>query len=112
MYRDANNYKVHSKECVFKGNLSPKEISDILNTYGEGDLEGFIPSQIGLTDLQSELQAYDSEDYGDDVCVHEVSSVENSDSDPNQKMTAKEFYTAIMSTKWEHFQVPHPRSKF
>ena len=74
-YRDASNYKVSSEELVFKGKLSTAEIQSLLTDYGADQMEGFIPSQVGLPDLQGELMKYDQQDYDEDHCWHYFAEV-------------------------------------
>jgi hypothetical protein len=49
LYRDADNYKMFN-DVVLRGRLSPAEIIKILN--GAFDGNPFIPSDVGMRDLQ------------------------------------------------------------
>lgn len=57
-YGDANNYKT-SRSVVLEGEPTPETMAALRGGLFVG--ESFIPSQVGLPDLQGELQAYDSE---------------------------------------------------
>jgi hypothetical protein len=57
-YGDANNYRT-SRSVVLEGEPTPETMAALRGGLFEG--ESFIPSQVGLPDLQGELQAYDSE---------------------------------------------------
>ena len=110
MYRDANNYKV-GRTVILEGELSPKQIQDIRNKIGsDEDDNGFVPHQVGLDDLQAELQAFDSKDWDDDLSAHELTELEPTGyAFPNGTMTAQELYDNFMKVdKWEFdATVPH-----
>lgn len=105
-YTDANNYKAPGTFIV-EGLLSNNQISQILDKFGETS-EGFIPSQIGIPDLQGELQSYDSEDHGDDHCYHDITEIELTSEDPDTDMSAEKFLSLIMNTEWIPFEISHP----
>jgi hypothetical protein len=111
MYRDADNYKTNSKRFVFEGQLSKSQIAQIVEKYGEGCDGGFIPSQIGLMDLQSQLQGYDSVNYDVDHCWHEVIELATTSEPVNQIMTADGFFKRILGANWNEFKVSHPLDK-
>jgi hypothetical protein len=52
-YRDASNYKQY-REVRFRGSLNPVDIAILATALNAGDDDTFIPSQIGLEDLQPE----------------------------------------------------------
>ena len=52
-YRDASNYKTHRYE-ILEGKINNEQIYAIISCLEDGEL--FIPSQVGLDDLQGELQ--------------------------------------------------------
>lgn len=56
-YRDADNYKT-SNTVVFAGEPTPELLALVRGALNDGD--SFIPSQVGLEDLQGHLQQYDS----------------------------------------------------
>jgi len=67
LYRDADNYKV-GQDYLFMGSLQSDDLDIIRQKLYEGD--GFIPSQVGLDDLQPQLQAFDIEEHGFDNPDH------------------------------------------
>ena len=107
MYRDANNYKV-STHVILEGELSKSQIKKMLDLTKGGD---FIPSQVDLDDLQDGLQCYDSKDWGEDHCWHEIEedSFSLTNDAPTTQMTAKELYNNWIETKgeWKEFEVGH-----
>lgn len=52
-YRDGGNYKQHH-ESRFQGTLNDLDIAILATAFNAGEDESFIPSQIGLDDLQPE----------------------------------------------------------
>jgi hypothetical protein len=56
MYRDSANYKAH-REAIVEGILSFKDVKKYTDSG-----EFFIPSEVGLDDLQEELRGFPSED--------------------------------------------------
>lgn len=52
MYRDADNYK-QNEEIILNGEISEEEIDTIFSKLDEGLY--FIPSQVGLNDLQERM---------------------------------------------------------
>ena len=99
LYRDASNYKVYASE-VLKGELTFVQ-KDFLKSDTQ---DGFIPSQVGLRNLQGELMALDSDNdsdsydpfgAGDDHVFHELDEVKDTDEEPTLKMTALEFYKKV-----------------
>lgn len=58
LYRDASNYKA-GRTVVLEGVPTPDDLDAVRAALSDG--EWFIPSQVGLDDLQGELQALDSE---------------------------------------------------
>lgn len=107
-YRDAGNFKV-SRDMVLEGVLNKSQIDKIISKYGEGCIDGFVPSQIGFDDLQSELQGYDSVDHDVDHCYHEILEIEAVETEPNSKINAESFFKLIMNTEWKLFEVSHPK---
>ena len=70
MYRDASNYKVF-ESVVLAGELLMETLAPCLGTISTG--REFIPSQVGLEDLQPRMLSYPS---ADDHVWHELESVE------------------------------------
>lgn len=103
MYRDADNYKTHREE-VLDGVLTAAQIRYLLNESGG---EGFIPSQVGLPDLQVELMSYDP-DYGEegyapfgangsDHVWHEITEIKQTDEEVTTKVSASQFYKSFVA---------------
>ena len=106
LYRDADNYK--AGHCtILEGTLTEEQIAQIeakLNDYGY-----FIPSQVGLEDVQWKLQQYDSQDWEVDGCWHEGLNFEAVDVPPTERRTIEDLYQAFMAVgEWEEFEVEHP----
>lgn len=73
MYRDAANYKV-GHEIVLAGRLTHEQAERIV-----GSLDGrefFIPSQVGLRDIQGDFESGKSWDDEDDHVWHTIEGVE------------------------------------
>jgi hypothetical protein len=86
LYRDAGNYKQH-ESCVLEGILSEGEIYAIRRCC---DSEGFIPSQVGLWDLQERMET--EVGYADHIW-HEFDdpgAFEATEDIPTLKMTVQE----------------------
>lgn len=104
MYRDADNYKAYRHE-VLRGTLTAAQIAFLFDKAGEGNIEGFIPSQVGLPDLQVELMSYDSaygeEGYdpfgagGSDHVWHEITKIEQINEEVTTKVSAGQFFKAF-----------------
>lgn len=97
-YQDASNHKVYSENIVLEGTLLDEEKYDLMLNFEE--LYGFIPSKIGLKDLQSELQKYDTSFNDDDHPFHQLDLVESTNLEPTHELKAKDFYKKMMTTKW------------
>jgi len=79
MYRDSENYKTH-EYCILEGELSIKDLSPYLCS---GDF--FIPSEVGLKDLQEQpLHVYDH-------IWHEITGITSVDETPTVPTSAKCF---------------------
>jgi hypothetical protein len=63
-YTDADGYST-STSVVLEGELSDAEIDSIVNSLDDGEF--FIPSQVGLIDLQAYLQTHDVVDNHTDI---------------------------------------------
>lgn len=89
-YRDASNYKAYPKDdIIVEGELT---WSDFEPTLHMGKI--FLPSEIGLPDLQSQLENYPNED---DHIWHELIELESTQLDPTVEITANEFKTRLNS---------------
>jgi len=91
---------------VLEGELTPNQIQQINDKTDNG---GFIPSQVGLVDLQEVLQDYDSQDWGDDHPFHEDIVFTTTTEEANHTITAQELYENFMAvTSWnENMEVGH-----
>lgn len=76
LYRDACNYKRFS-EVVIGGVLDQKQIDPLLK-----DRQFFVPSEVGLDDLQDEVFTVD------DHIWHEVDRLEPTDDAPTAEISA------------------------
>lgn len=96
MYRDANNYK-QSDHVVMAGALTIEEATAIVDGLDEED--GFVPSAVGLDDLQ-ERMVTDWEDDADHP-FHEIDGISLTGSEPTTDMTAAEFVVRFAEADWE-----------
>ena len=108
-YRDASNYKTHRYE-ILEGKINNEQIYAIISCLEDGEL--FIPSQVGLDDLQGELQAHDTKDWDDDHCWHEINSESFSptDKEPTCSLTIKQLVKNFKKARhegWHLFEVGH-----
>ena len=79
MYRDAENYKTY-EDCILEGELSIKDLAPYLFL---GDF--FVPSEVGLKDLQEQpLHVYDH-------IWHEIIDVDSVEQIPTVPISAKCF---------------------
>ena len=70
IYRDASNYKTTNR-VVVSGALAPSEKAELLACLDTG--ENFIPGQVGLAELQSDLAKWNGGEMTDDDHVwHEL----------------------------------------
>lgn len=100
MYRDADNYK-ETARVVLSGELSKTDLADILAARDENFY--FIPSQVGLDDLQEKLAAYGSGDMTDsDHVWHELEddAFEATDETPTNELTVAELADRFRTVKW------------
>jgi len=100
-YRDAGNYKTF-ETVVIKGVLSRADIQAFLY-----DKQFFIPSQVGMTDLQPELWTEL------DHVWHELDVIEQTTEQPTTPLTAHELIHAFRDAKKDEWQkglaasIPH-----
>ena len=66
MYRDASNYKA-GIEIVAEGKITPKEVQTLKDNLNDGEF--FVPSMVGLPDLQERMSTPIGED---DHPYHEI----------------------------------------
>jgi hypothetical protein len=81
-YRDASNYKTDI-EFVLSGSVGCDDLQDCLD-----DGEYFIPSQVGLPDIQDQMSGEFPTD--DDHVWHELLTAEPTDAAPTWHMSARE----------------------
>jgi len=73
-YADGSNYKVHS-EVVLSGRLTEEQIRNMLSSLDQGEF--FIPSQVGLRDLQGDFIHGSAWDDDDDHVWHRIEGIKN-----------------------------------
>ena len=96
LYRDAGNYKWFS-EVVIVGTLELENIESYLYEH-----QFFIPSEVGLSDLQPE------ELTEDDHIWHEIVSLNETVDEPTVKISAVELvegFKAAYAVEWNWFEV-------
>jgi len=97
LYRDASNYKQHGS-AVLRGNISLDSIRHLLI-----DGEYFIPSQIGLPDLQYKFKEqgfeYPTED---DHNWHEIISMQPTIKKPAIPLSRNEFLFRLKKSFRDH----------
>ena len=93
MYRDASNYKT-SRTIRVKGVIRFKQIQPCLANESEGT--EFIPSQVGLEDIQKDLAKYPSDN---DHVWHQLGSVLVTEKEPTVKITAAELLKNFQARK-------------
>ncbi len=83
MYRDASNYKAYpERDVIVEGELVEQDVRVHLREVGK-----FIPHDIGLPELQSQLESYPS---ADDHIWHEFIGLESTGDSPTVEVTAEE----------------------
>jgi hypothetical protein len=96
MYRDSENYKVYN-ECILSGELSIKDLSPYLFTG-----EFFIPSEVGLKDLQElPLHTYDH-------IWHEIVNIATTNDIADIPISAEYLISAfkkVSQNDWNQFSV-------
>jgi hypothetical protein len=105
-YRDAGNYHV-DRDIVLAGEVSADAIKACLES-GLCDGGGFIPSQVGLDNLQSELAAHGDGDLHDDDHVwHSILKIEPTPDAPTGDLTAATLLEAFTAAKdnWDIMSV-------
>jgi hypothetical protein len=95
MYRDGSNYKEGS-HVIFKGTLTPANIIK-LKKHGDEE-EYFIPSQVGLENLQHRMTGFPSDD---DHVWHEIIGVDSTKDSPTDERTAAVFLRQFLKAKWD-----------
>jgi hypothetical protein len=95
LYRDASNYKQHEK-FILLGEITEEGKAAVLSKLEGG--ENFIPSQVGLDDLQTRMPSEIGED---DHVWHELDSdcFSLTKDAPTLKMTASELVKRFKAVK-------------
>lgn len=96
LYRDGNNYK-QSTHVVMAGALTIEEATAIVDGLDEDD--GFVPSAVGLDDLQ-ERMVTDWEDDADHP-FHEIDGISLTAAAPTTDMTAADFAKRFAEADWK-----------
>jgi hypothetical protein len=96
MYRDSANYKIH-KNVILEGSLLLEDMNPYLH-----EKEFFIPSEVGLPDLQPEpLTVYDH-------IWHEILAIEETSKPSNCALNAQELikrFATAKSLNWNEGRV-------
>ena len=88
MYRDASNYK-QATTVIFPGTLEDKQ--SLLN------LEDFVPSAVGLEDLQHRFGPWTEDDHP----YHEITEITETDLPPTENMSAEDFSKMCREADWD-----------
>lgn len=97
-YQDESNFKSFSEDIILPGSLTKIEVKTLMDKFN--DSEGFVPSQIGLLDLQGELISQ----FGDsdaDHLFHFLDEVTVTNKNPTTAITAQEFFKKMTTMEWE-----------
>jgi hypothetical protein len=94
LYRDAGNYKVYDS-IIVAGVLTEQEQKDLHDAL---DSDCFIPEQVGMRALQSELKA---EAPGCDGAWHEISEISITEDPTTFPGTAHELLAKFKQTVWD-----------
>jgi hypothetical protein len=99
-YRDGGGNSTH-RSVVVGGEMSAEEKAELISCL---DSEGFIPSQVGLEDLQSDLRKYDvdDDDFGGlDHVWHTlaIEEIEETSDKPTLPLSAKKLVQNFRSAK-------------
>jgi len=95
LYRDASNYKQFAS-VVFAGEITDEERDLLLDNLEDG--ENFIPSDVGLEDLQPRMVSYPSTD---DHVWHEIEIITLVDDEPTQPLNIHEFVEKFKDVEWD-----------
>jgi hypothetical protein len=96
MYRDADNYKQH-ESVVLYGVLCESDIQKIFSSLDDED--GFVPSAVGLDDLQERNINGWQKDV--DHPFHELLTIKSTHREPTTTMTALDFLKRFVTCNWE-----------
>ena len=95
MYRDADNYKQHT-HVVMPGAVTLEQAVAIVD--GLDDDGGFVPSGVGLPDLQEQMVT--DWDEQSDHPYHEIMGISLTAEATTIEMTASEFVTLFAAADW------------
>lgn len=95
LYRDAANYK-QDETVVLAGPLSLAQARAVVDGTDEED--GFVPSAVGLDDLQERTINGWQPDV--DHPFHEIASLALTDDPPTSSLSAREFLSLFLSADW------------
>ncbi len=95
MYRDADNYKQNA-QVIMPGVLTFEQALAIVDGLDED--EGFVPSAVGLNDLQERMVNGWDEDV--DHPYHEITGIALTDRQPTIQMTASDFVERFAAADW------------
>ena len=96
LYRDASNYKTYG-EVIVLGEIEEQQLHSYL---WEGDF--FVPSEVGLLDLQE--GAFTEDDH----IWHEIEFLQSTDTSPTTKISAKQLlegFKDLHKKGWNQFSV-------
>ncbi len=103
MYRDAANYKTNHA-IILAGQITESQQKAIRehgdDSSGEQDAVFFIPSAIGLKDLQAEL-GNGEWDEGIDHVYHTIEEFESTEDAPTVGISSEEFVRRFIAADWE-----------
>ena len=95
-YRDRDNYKSHAR-VILRGDILPSHADRLKK------IESFIPSQVGLEDLQMQMISGSddlSQDFfgpgGPDHAMHEISDIYGTNDPATENIQAEELFEKII----------------
>ncbi len=95
LYRDVNNYKQESR-AVFPGALTLQQAQSMVDALDEDD--GFVPSAVGLPDLQDEtVNGWNADE---DQPFHEIISISLVATEPTEAQIADDFLARFVAADW------------
>ena len=100
IYRDADNYK-QGHTVILDGVLTFDQIKPHL------DSDGFIPDDVGLPELQCQMESFpsvdDDEGEGLDHVWHEIDEHDftSTEDDPTSDLTADQLLAKFKAAKWD-----------
>lgn len=96
LYRDADNYKQH-ESVIMPGVLCTSDAQKLFDALDDDD--GFVPSAVGLDDLQERNVNGWQNDV--DHPYHELLALKVTKKEPTIDMTILDFYNRIIYCDWE-----------